>query len=211
MNRALAPLRTRWYHGSMVNKPSPILQCHRPRRPTSFPAAVRRRLRRPSKEPGRPAPEKRTSVENGAAMRLPEVWLPGLSPDDRLTRPEIGQFGEAVIEGVWMMCMAAKGRAHRSTHLVSVCLAEGYVASAEFTRTGSDFTPARPCPQGGVDPETGGRDGRLVPGGDLLEVANTRIARTWRTSGCRSSWCAANLRRPGPGGDVTVLGHERIV
>ncbi len=109
------------------------------------------------------------------------IRLPGrgerLAPDDRLARPEYGEFGEEVIDGVRMECLASDAE-HADPQLrlgivVGVCLRKGYVASTELlTRIEeeTDFATDVCVRQEGVDPETGGRYLEELS----FEVANTQ-------------------------------------
>ena len=128
------------------------------------------------REPGRPPSKNRAPAGSGVAIRLPGGGE-RLAPDDRLARPEAGEFGEEVIDGVRMECHPAES-AHadpqcRLAHLVSACLVKGYVASVELlTRTGieSDFATDVCVRRVGVDPETRGRYLEEIS----FEVANTQ-------------------------------------
>ncbi len=115
------------------------------------------------REPGRPRSTRRAPDEDGAAIRLPGRGE-RLDPDDRLARPEFGDFGEEVIDGVRIECSPSKaGHADpqcRLAAVVSICLAKGYIASTELlTRTDeeSDFATDVCVRKVGKDPESGWR------------------------------------------------------
>ena len=146
--------------------------------------------------------------------------LPGrgerLAPDDRLARPEVGQFGEdhrRRTDGVYGGGGRARRPAEPAQRHRERLPRQGYVASTELltrTEVESDFATDVCVRREGVDPGTG----RPVPGGDLLqgrEHADPPEPGVGPGAEARGLRCAADLRRPGPGGDVTVLGHERIV
>ena len=115
----------------------------------------------------------------GAAFELPSDGAPQtepgptirllgrnrrFAPDDRLARPEFGEFGEEVIDGVRIECSPAPAEHAdpqcRLAAVASICLAEGYIASTELltrTEAESDFATDVCVRKAGVDPETGGR------------------------------------------------------
>ncbi len=116
---------------------------------------------------GSPQAEPQPAIREPGKSR-PAIRLPGrrerLAPDDHLARPEYGEFGEEVIDGVRMECSPATEEHAdpqcRLAAVVSVCTAKGYVASTELltrTEAESDFATDVCVRQGGVDPETGGR------------------------------------------------------
>ncbi|MCP3996404.1 MAG: hypothetical protein GY722_15300, partial [bacterium] len=91
--------------------------------------------------------------------------------------PEYGEFGEEVIDGVRMECLASDAEHAdpqlRLGTLVEVCLHKGYVASTELltrVETESDFATDVCVRRQGVDPETAGRYLEEIS----FEVANTQ-------------------------------------
>ncbi len=100
-----------------------------------------------------------------------------LAPDDRLARPETG---EEYIDGQRLEVMGPEA-AHADPQcslaaIVRICLAPGYVASAELlTRTdiGSDFATDVCVRRDGTDPQTGGRYVEEI----AFEVANSQTRR----------------------------------
>ena len=124
-------------------------------------------------EPGRLS--RRAPDSGGTGVRLPGRGE-RFAPDDRLARPEFGEFGEEVVNGVRMECQPA-GALHadpqsRLDRVVGVCLAKGYVSSVELltrTEAESDFATDVCVRKEGIDPETGGRYLEEIS----FEVANT--------------------------------------
>jgi hypothetical protein len=123
-------------------------------------------------DPGGPA--KKRAPRSGAR---PPTGRKRYAPDDRLARPDVGRFGEEVVNGERRLCMGAAAEhadpQNRLNVLVGVCLAKGYVASTELlTRVekGSDFATDVCVRRSGVDPATGGRYLEEIS----FEVANTQ-------------------------------------
>jgi hypothetical protein len=123
------------------------------------------------------APSAGTGEKMTASGVSPGAGGKRYAPDDRLARPDVGRFGEEVVNGDRRMCMGAMAEhadpQSRLNILVGVCLAKGYVTSVELlTRRDeeSDFATDVCVRRVGVDPETGSRYVEEVS----FEVANTQ-------------------------------------